>query len=70
MSAIEEIQAAIDKLTASKPNLTACPEYQRKAVRHIARNCDMECECDNADTTCGWDRYETAPGAGHAHPHH
>ncbi|MBC7594557.1 MAG: hypothetical protein H7288_11570 [Kineosporiaceae bacterium] len=59
MSAVEEIQAAIEKLTASKPNLTACPEFQRKAVRHIARNCEIECECTNDE--CGWDRYETSP---------
>ena len=59
MSAVEEIQAAIEKLTASKLNLTACPEFQRSAVRHIARNCDMECECGGE--YCGWDMYDTAP---------
>ena len=59
MTAVEEIQAAIEKLTASKPNLTACSEFQRSAVRHIARNCDMECECGSE--YCGWDRYDTAP---------
>jgi hypothetical protein len=59
VSAVEEIQAAIEKLTASKPHLSACPEFQREAVRHIARNCEIECECTN--DKCGWDRYETAP---------
>jgi len=60
MSAIEEIQAAIEKLTASKRELTACPEFNRQAMRHIARNCDIECDCDNSYTICGWDRHETA----------
>jgi hypothetical protein len=61
MNAVEEIQVAIDKLTASKPHLTACPAFQRSAVRHIARNCDIECDIECDRDNCGWDRYETAP---------
>jgi hypothetical protein len=59
LTAVEEIQAAIEKLTASKPDLTACPEFQYSAVRHISRNCDFEHECRNEGKYCGW-QYETA----------
>lgn len=60
MSALEEIEAAIAALTASKHQLVACPEFNQGAVRHIARNVDISCEHDEAGI-CFWDRYETAP---------
>jgi hypothetical protein len=59
VTAADEIQAAIEKLSASRLYLVACPEFQYSAVRHIARNCDMEHECESEE--CGWDRYQTAP---------
>jgi hypothetical protein len=61
ITAAEEIQAAIVKLSASRLYLVACPEFQYSAVRHIARNCDMEHECESESEECGWDRYQTAP---------
>jgi hypothetical protein len=61
VSAVDEIAAAISKLEASKPNLKACPEFNYSAMRHVARNVDMEHDCTNADEDCGWERYDTAP---------
>jgi hypothetical protein len=59
ITAAEEIQAAMVELNASRQHLVACPEFQYSAVRHVARNCDMEHECKNEGENCGW-QYETA----------
>ena len=58
MSAVERIQAAIDKLTAIKAIGWPCENWSYEAARHIARNCEIECDC-GADDHPGWDRYET-----------
>ena len=60
MNAVEEIQAAIKKLTDVKAIGWPCPEWQQSAVRHIARNCEIACYCGDEDHPT-WDRYETGP---------
>jgi hypothetical protein len=59
MNAAEKLKAAIEKLEAMKAMDWPCAEYTRKAVRHISRNCEID--CDNEEHECGWDRYETGP---------
>lgn len=55
----------LDKL-AEKATPNVCPDWTYHAVRHIARNCDIECyhEVGHDDAGAnhdGWDRYEDAP---------
>ncbi|MET8746380.1 hypothetical protein [Streptomyces sp. NPDC004728] len=40
-----------------------CPDWTYNAVRHIARNCQIECSHDNhqGHNQPEWDRYEDAP---------
>jgi hypothetical protein len=59
VTAADEIRAAIDELNFSRRYLAACPEFQYSAVRHVARNCDMEHDCENEGESCGW-QYQTA----------
>jgi len=61
MTATGELLAAIEKLEASKPSLTACSAFNRAAVRHVARNFDTKCGCGREDGDCNWNRFTTAP---------
>lgn len=43
-----------------------CDEWTEDAVRHIARNCDIECGCPHPEG--GWVRYQTADFIKTMHP--
>lgn len=56
-----------------------CPEWTRSAVRHIARNCDIECWHEDSDPLVekyhdadglpeGWSRYDDASHIASWHP--
>lgn len=66
----------IEETASDATKVRICPEWTRQAVRHIARNCEIECyhevaveehpvdgEMVDADgvTHDGWDRYGDAP---------
>lgn len=68
----DELRAAAEKLrelaTAATPGI--CPHWAYMAVRHIARNCEIECDHDehrNLDQPT-WDRFEDAPYIAAMHP--
>lgn len=63
--------AALMRERAEAATEGICPEWTRVAVRHIARNCDMECYHEDADPMVAkyhadddyrqtWDRYDDA----------
>lgn len=60
-TAMETIQAAIEKLEALKALPWPCADWTQNAVRHIARNCEIECYDDSHEDELTWDRYETGP---------
>jgi hypothetical protein len=61
MTALEEIQSAILKLTELKAIGWPCEQWTQSAIRHIARNCEIECHNEDEHECDGWLRYETAP---------
>lgn len=67
-----EMRAAAEKLrevaAAATPGI--CPHWTYMAVRHIARNCEIECDHDEHRTVDQptWDRYEDAPFIATVHP--
>ncbi|WP_344098580.1 hypothetical protein, partial [Nocardiopsis tropica] len=46
--------------TANAATDGVCPDWTRLAVRHVARNCDLECPTHGEDREeCAqWDRYD------------
>lgn len=65
--------ASLMRERAEKATPDVCPEWTRSAVRHIARNCEIECwhdgEGDPHDgEEVGWDRYNDAPHIASWHP--
>ena len=60
MNAVEKLEAAIAKLEAIKAIGWPCRDWSYSAARHIARNCEIECEHSGTDGEHpGWSRYET-----------
>lgn len=61
----EELRTAAMKIRGRVASATPgiCPHWTHMAVRHIARNCDIECDHDEHRTLDQptWDRYEDAP---------
>lgn len=65
----------IEKSTEDATKVRICSEWTRQAVRHIARNCDIDCNHDDLEERWvdgqlvdaegvshgGWDRYGDAP---------
>lgn len=60
-----ELRAAATKLRAlaSKATSGICPDWIYSAVRHVARNCNMDCSHDEHQgwDQPEWDRYEDSP---------
>jgi hypothetical protein len=66
---------AIERAAENATKAPICPEWTRRAVRHIARNCDIDCGHDDTEQHWvgmitvdadgvnhgGWDRYGDAP---------
>jgi hypothetical protein len=61
MSAVKEIQAAIDRLIEVKAIGWPCDQWTQSAVRHIARNCEIDCHTEDEHECEGWLRYESGP---------
>lgn len=54
--------AELVETRASKATKNICPHWQKRAIRHVARNVDMECskhpwDSLESDTCETWDRY-------------
>ena len=73
----DELRAAAEKLRelAAKATTDICPDWIYSAVRHVARNCEIECSHDDhqAWDQPQWDWYEDwsyiaamHPGVGYA----
>lgn len=68
MTAAQTLRDAADKIEqlAEKATHNVCPAWVYSAVRHIARNCDIECyhsddvDRDGADHGV-WSRYDDSP---------
>ncbi|MER5461629.1 hypothetical protein ABT010_13265 [Streptomyces sp. NPDC002668] len=67
-----ELRAAAAKLRglASKATTGICPDWIYSAVRHIARNCNVDCSHDDHQSyeQPEWDRYEDSPYIAAMHP--
>jgi len=67
VNASTELRAAADHIDelGAKASTNICPEWTYSAVRHIARNCDIECshggEPDDGLDHRGWDRCDDSP---------
>ncbi|MEU5853963.1 hypothetical protein ABZ799_01425 [Nocardiopsis dassonvillei] len=72
MSDTELLREAARRIreTANAATANACPDWTWLAVRHIARNCDLECPTHGDDyEACGrWDRYDDSPHISLWHP--
>lgn len=72
--------AALMRENAEAATPDICPEWTRSAVRHVARNCDIECWHEDGDPLLDsvvhdddaswntWDRYKDAPHIASWHP--
>lgn len=64
--------AALMRERAEKATSDVCPAWTSAVVRHIARNCDIDCEyldCEHADDEAPiWDRYDDAAHIASWHP--
>lgn len=63
-SAILSRAADLIRDTAAAATANVCPAWTRQAVRHIARNCDIDCGHEGHEGGWdhdGWDRYDDAP---------
>ena len=73
--------AALMRERAEKATAEVCPEWTRAAVRHIARNCEIECYHDQGSISAAhpkhhdsegepnqWSRYDDADHIASWHP--
>lgn len=67
-----ELRTAAEKLRelASKATTDICPDWIYSAVRHVVRNCNVECSHDEHQdgTEPEWDRYDDSPYMAAMHP--
>ena len=63
MNAVEKLEAAIERLEEFQALDWPCPTWTQSAVRHIARNVDIDCADHDGDDEfeAGWDRYASGP---------
>jgi hypothetical protein len=68
----DELRTAAEKLRAlaSKATTGICPDWIYNAVRHVARNCQIECSHDDHQDweQPEWDRYADSPFISAMHP--
>lgn len=62
----QELRQAAEHLraVAAKATHNICPDWTYSAVRHIARNCDIDCLHDDEEDGLdhgGWGRYNDSP---------
>ena len=62
--------AAKARETAKAATPNVCPDWTWLAVRHVARNCDLECPThgDDHEKCNQWDRYDDSPHMTLWHP--
>lgn len=68
----DELRTAAEKLRelAAKATAGICPDWIYSAVRHVARNCQIECSHDDHQDwgQPEWDRYADSPYIAAMHP--